>query len=88
MRTQAIVDTVLTACLVVTFAGLLSVGCVTNAEHKAFIEASRSFYGSVAPTFEKAVNEDDGLSDQSKKNRLGELSAYEKALEAAEARIR
>lgn len=67
---------------------LLCCGCVTRSEHRAFVEASRGFFDSVAPVFSAATLADDGLAEQSKKNRLAEVKAYERALEAAEARAR
>lgn len=63
-------------------------GCVSVSEYRAFVQASRGFYDSVAPVFTAATAKDDGLSEQSKKNRLGEVSAYERALVAAEERVK
>lgn len=68
--------------------GAVLSGCVTSAEYKAFVTASRGFYDSVGPTFSAAVLADPDLAEQSKKNRLSELTAYEKALKAAEERVR
>jgi hypothetical protein len=72
------------------FCALLVVaqGCVSVSEHRAFVVASRGFFDSVAPVFSEATLHDEGLTQQSKRNRLGELSAYERALVAAEERVR
>jgi hypothetical protein len=63
-------------------------GCVSQSEYSAFVTASRGFFDSVAPVFSDATVHDAGLSDQSKRNRLGEVSAYERALVAAEERVK
>ncbi len=61
-------------------------GCISTSEYQAFVTASRGFFDSVAPVFSDATLHDAGLSDQSKKNRLSEVEAYERALVAAEER--
>jgi len=63
-------------------------GCVSEGEHRAFVAASRGFFNSVAPVFSDATTRDDSLSEQSKRNRLREVEAYERALLAAEARVK
>jgi hypothetical protein len=65
-----------------------AVGCVSTSEYRAFVLASRGFFDSVAPVFSDATVHDPGLADQSKRNRLGEVAAYERALVAAEERVR
>jgi len=63
-------------------------GCVTMSEHAAFVKASRGFYDAVAPVFSDYTARDPGLSDRSRSNRLGELQGYERALVAAEERVK
>jgi hypothetical protein len=63
-------------------------GCVSVSEYRAFVTASRGFFDSVAPVFSDATVRDAGLSDRSKQNRLGEVEAYERALVAAEGRVK
>jgi hypothetical protein len=63
-------------------------GCVSAAEYRAFVAASRGFFDSVAPVFSDATLHDPGLSDTSKRNRLGEVTAYERALVSAEERVK
>jgi hypothetical protein len=70
-------------------AGVLVQGCVVSkGEYGDFVKASRGFYDAVGPAFSEATVHDVGLSDQSKKNRLSELEAYKRALEAAEDRVK
>jgi hypothetical protein len=73
----------------ILFAGVLASGCVvTKDEYGDFVKASRGFFDSVGPVFSATTASDPGLSDQSKKNRLKELAAYEGALKAAEERVK
>ena len=63
-------------------------GCVSRGEYRAFVAASRGFYDAVAPVFSEYTLHDVGLSDRSRANRLGELIGYERALDAAEDRVK
>jgi hypothetical protein len=62
--------------------------CVTRDERAAFVGASRAFFDAVAPTFSASVTADAALTEQSKKNRLGVVEDYHRALRAAEERVR
>jgi len=67
---------------------LLGQGCVSQSEYRSFVAASRGFFDSVAPVFSEATTGDASLSEQSKRNRMSELRAFEQALVAAEARVK
>jgi len=67
---------------------LVGQGCVSESEYRSFVAASRGFFDSVAPVFSEATLQDATLADQSKRNRLGEIKDYERALMAAEARVK
>ncbi len=62
--------------------------CVTRDEHRAFVGASRAFFDAVTPVFSRTTLGDPDLSVQSKKNRLGMVEDYHRALRAAEERAR
>jgi hypothetical protein len=74
--------------LALVFMLLFLSGCISKAEHKSFVEASRAYFDTVAPVYSHAIETDAALSEQSKRNRLGIQKDYATALQLAEERVK
>lgn len=77
------------ALIALALVGLAAVltGCSTAPDHAAFVEASRAYYDTVSPVYERAIKADVELHEQSKANRLKLNRDYGEALKATEDRI-
>jgi hypothetical protein len=66
---------------------VISAGCISTAEYKAFVASSRAYYTDVSPRNTASIASDNNLSAQSKKNRTQEDHDYGAAISAVEERL-
>lgn len=61
-------------------------GCISKGEYRKFVESTRAYYDEATPAYVESVTSNPALPEQSRKNRLGLVDDFGRAVLEAEER--